>query len=65
MDGRKLHEAVFSGEKVDRLPYCGLGVWGEALGRWRGEGLGADEDPVAVLGLEGDERLNMPLDLNM
>ena len=65
MNGRELHQAVFAGEHVDRLPFCGLGAWGETLERWRREGLGPDEDPGEAIGLVGDEGVTVPLNLNM
>jgi len=65
MNGRELHEAVYAGEKVDRLPLSGLGAWTETLERWQREGLGADESPSRALGLEADEVVGLPLNLNM
>lgn len=65
MNGRELHQAIFSGEKFDRLPVGGIGMWGETMERWRDEGLGADEDPNVVLGLAAEDRESIPLNLNM
>ena len=65
MNGRERHQAVFAGEVVDRLPLCHLVAWGETKERWRGEGLGADEDPGEAIGLVKDEGARVPLNLNM
>ena len=53
MNGRELFEAIYAGEKTDRLPISGVGPWAETLTRWRTEGLGAADDPNAILGLTG------------
>lgn len=65
MNGRQLYEAVYSGERPDRLPMRPVGPWGESLERWRTEGLGQDEDLNEVLGLANDDTLRLPLNLNM
>ena len=65
MNGRELCQAIYSGERVDRLPIIGIGGWAETIERWRHEGLGADQDPNAATGLLADERADLPLNLNM
>lgn len=65
MNGRELYGAVYAGEKVDRLPLSGLGGWAETLERWQREGLAVDESPSQALGLEADEAVGLPLNLNM
>jgi len=65
MNGRELHQAIYSGERFDRLPLIGLGGWTETLERWRHEGLGADQDPNTATGLVADECTGLPLSLNM
>ncbi|MFC1600912.1 uroporphyrinogen decarboxylase family protein [Candidatus Sumerlaeota bacterium] len=65
MNGRELHQAIFAGERFERLPICGFDGWAETIERWRNEGLGADESPNAALGLVGDEHAGLPLNLNM
>ena len=65
MNGRELYQAIYSGEKFDRLPIVGIGGWTETMERWRQEGLGADRDPNAATGLVADERTGLPLNLNM
>ncbi len=65
MNGRELINAIYAGEKVDRLPLPGIGPWGETLQRWRTEGLGETEDYYQALGLKWDDRMGVPLNLNM
>jgi hypothetical protein len=65
MNGRELYEAIFSGERFDRLPIIGLGMWAETNERWRHEGLGVEEDANVVMGLVNDDLVNMSLNLNM
>ena len=65
MNGRELYEAIYSGERTDRLPIRPLGLWQETLERWRTEGLGEEADPNTALGLTSDDTLALPLDLNM
>ncbi len=66
MNGRERFEAIYRGERPDRLPILGIGAWGGTLERWRREGLGPDESPSIVLGLDGsDEATHLPLSLSM
>jgi hypothetical protein len=65
MNGRELHGAIYAGEKVERLPVCGIGGWREAVERWLNEGLRPDRDVNEALGLVADEQMGMPLGLNM
>jgi hypothetical protein len=71
MNGRELYSAIYSGERVDRLPVRGIGAWSEAVERWRTEGLKANEDLNVALSLMADETImnapssGLPLNLNM
>jgi hypothetical protein len=65
MNGRELHEAIFSGASFDRLPVGGVGPWQETLERWQAEGLAKGADLNRVLGLGGDDGEFFPLNLNM
>jgi hypothetical protein len=65
MNGREIHSAVYSGEKFDRLPVRSIGVWTEAVERWKREGLTADEDPNRAIGLGADDHIDLPLNLRM
>ncbi|MBT3296067.1 MAG: hypothetical protein HN919_14525 [Verrucomicrobia bacterium] len=65
MNGRELHQAIYSGEPFDRLPVIGLEGWTEAVERWRTEGLEEGVDPNEALGLISDDNTSLPLNLNM
>jgi len=65
MNGRQLHEAIFSGEPFDRLPLAGVGTWQETRERWNTEGLGEGDDHNRVLGLWSEDYEWLPLNLNM
>ena len=65
MNGREVHEAVFAGERPDRLPLPGLYPWAEARERWEREGLPAGQDVNVVLGLASQDYGGLPLNLNM
>lgn len=65
MNGRERYEAVYAGERPDRLPIIGFGAWGGTLERWRREGLDPDQRHGALLGLEGDETAGLPLSMSM
>ncbi len=65
LNGRMRYQAIFSGEKFDRLPICTVGRWGETDIRWQNEGLRDGEDPNEVLGLISDETMRLPVNLNM
>lgn len=65
MNGREIHQAVYSGEKFDRLPVRSITGWTEAVERWRREGLAADEDPSTAIGIGADDHANLPVNLNM
>ena len=65
VNGRELYQAIYSGEKFDRLPISGMGGWTETLERWRKEGLGPDESPNEATGLISDDTVALKLNLNM
>lgn len=65
MNGRELYRSIFAGEKVERLPVAGIGGWTEAVERWRTEGLGRDENVSVALGLDADNVMGLPVNLNM
>jgi uroporphyrinogen decarboxylase len=65
MNGRELHEAIYSGASFDRLPVGGVGPWQETLERWQAEGLEKGVDLNRALGLGGDDGEFFPLNLNM
>jgi len=65
MNGRELHEAIFRGERFDRLPVPDIHPWGETQERWVREGLPPDRNCNEVLGLWGNDGEGLPLDLNM
>ncbi|MBT3271631.1 MAG: hypothetical protein HN368_00635, partial [Spirochaetales bacterium] len=65
MNGREIYQAIYSGEKFDRIPISGIGGWTETLERWRGEGLGPDESPNTATGMVSDDTMSLRLNLNM
>ena len=65
MNGRDLYGAIYSGAEVDELPAAGIGWWGEALERWRREGLGPGQDPNEAIGFATDQTAWLPVNLNM
>jgi len=65
MNGREVWQAVYGGERPDRMPVQPVGPWAETLDRWHEEGLPEGEDHNVLLGLAGDDCLNLPLNLNM
>ncbi len=65
MNGRELLAAINAGARVDRLPLPGIWPWAETRERWVREGMPADADLNAALGLVCDDYGHLPLDLNM
>ncbi len=65
MTGRERFEAMVAGEKPDLIRPGYLHPWAETYERWRKEGLPADANPNVYLGLEHDDRMGLPLNLNM
>lgn len=65
MTGRERHAAIRAGERPDHIPVAGIAVWEETRERWEQEGMPKGANPNAVLGLGEDDRLGLPLNLNM
>lgn len=69
MTSRERFRTTLSRREPDRVPRCEICFWPETVERWRQEGLPADQDPNAFLGLEtismvgGDFSLQLPVEL--
>ncbi len=65
MTARERHEAIRAGERPDHIPVAGIAIWEETRERWEQEGMPRDVNPNVVLGLGENDRLGLPLNLNM
>ena len=70
MNGRERMEAIISGESPDRFPYAAVNGWGEAIERWRREGMQegtySGRNVSEAIGLaDPDGPITLPLDLFM
>lgn len=52
MTTRERIRRTLAGELPDRIAVCEISIWPETLERWKAEGLPADADPIAWLGMD-------------
>jgi uroporphyrinogen decarboxylase len=65
MTGRERFEAIIAGELPDIIRPGGLAPWAETRERWIHEGMPPEGDLNEYLGLNHDDGMSLPLDLNM